>query len=199
MALDEGATQIAAVIAVLLAGRPYLPLDPRQPLTRQMSIVDDAGVDVLLDGRRRYSHLPDALRLWSDRPYPGPVHSQPWSRPAAPGPDELAYVIYTSGSAGRRKASRVSHHAVRATLDDIVDRFQLHRQDRVLGLSGLSFDLSVFDIFGTFCSRGRGRVAGVRTGAVIPLAGPSSSMTMVCRWSIVFRLSLRCSSSTWRS
>ena len=151
MALDKGAAQIAAVIAVLLAGRPYLPLDPRQPATRQTSILDDAGVDVLLTDGAGPHTWPDALTVVPIDHIPAPDMAA--SVPARnTGPDELAYVIYTSGSTGRPKGVAVSHRAVRATLDDIVDRFQLHHQDRVLGLSGLSFDLSVFDIFGTFAA-----------------------------------------------
>ena len=151
VALDKGAAQIAAVIAVLLAGRPYLPLDPRQPATRQTSILDDAGVDVLLTDGAGPHTWPDALTVVPIDHIPAPDMAA--SVPARnTGPDELAYVIYTSGSTGRPKGVAVSHRAVRATLDDIVDRFQLHHQDRVLGLSGLSFDLSVFDIFGTFAA-----------------------------------------------
>lgn len=151
VALDKGAAQVAAVIAVLLAGRPYLPLDSRQPPTRQMSILDDAGVDVLLTNSTDTHRWPDALTVIPIDHIPDfeAASSVPAGKTDA---DELAYVIYTSGSTGRPKGVAVSHRAVRATLDDIVDRFQLRPQDRVLGLSGLSFDLSVFDIFGTFAA-----------------------------------------------
>jgi amino acid adenylation domain len=151
VALDKGAAQITAVIAVLLAGRPYLPLDPRQPATRQTSILEDAAVDVLLTDGTDPHTWPDALTaIPIDRI---PALGTAASVPAEKGdPNALAYVIYTSGSTGHPKGVAVSHRAVRATLDDIVDRFQLHPQDRVLGLSGLSFDLSVFDLFGTFAA-----------------------------------------------
>lgn len=63
-------------------------------------------------------------------------------------PDDLAYVIYTSGSTGRPKGVAITHRAASNTVGDILERFKLTEYDRTLGLSALSFDLSVFDIFG---------------------------------------------------
>ena len=65
---------------------------------------------------------------------------------------DLAYVIYTSGSTGTPKGVMIDHHGAINTLTDINERIKLSSKDRVLALSSLSFDLSVFDIFGTlFC------------------------------------------------
>jgi amino acid adenylation domain-containing protein len=63
-------------------------------------------------------------------------------------PGDVAYVIYTSGSTGQPKGVVVSHAAAMNTIADIQQRFAVCMSDRLLGLSSLSFDLSVFDIFG---------------------------------------------------
>lgn len=76
--------------------------------------------------------------------------------PAAPLPEvagdvtDLAYIIFTSGSTGTPKGVMIDHRAAMNTLEDINERFGLNAQDRVFGLSSLSFDLSVYDAFAPF-------------------------------------------------
>ena len=67
---------------------------------------------------------------------------------------ELAYVIYTSGSTGQPKGVRIGHAAALNTIAAINREFAVTGQDRVLGLSELSFDLSVYDIFGVLGAGG---------------------------------------------
>ena len=59
----------------------------------------------------------------------------------------LAYIIFTSGSTGVPKGVAVTHAAALNTLHDCRVRFQITPDDRLLALSELSFDLSVFDLF----------------------------------------------------
>jgi len=75
---------------------------------------------------------------------------------AAPdqGPDDLAYVIYTSGSTGRPKGVAIDHRGAVNTVLDVNRRFGVGPADRVFALSSLSFDLSVYDLFGTLAAGG---------------------------------------------
>ena len=66
----------------------------------------------------------------------------------------LAYVIYTSGSTGNPKGVAIAHHSAVNTLYDLEQRFAVQPQDRVLAVSSLSFDLSVYDLFGVLGSGG---------------------------------------------
>jgi amino acid adenylation domain-containing protein len=72
--------------------------------------------------------------------------------PAVPG--DLAYVIFTSGSTGIPKGVMIQHRAAANTIRDINQRFGVNAADRVLALSSLSFDLSVYDIFGVLAAGG---------------------------------------------
>ncbi|HAF2163783.1 TPA: AMP-binding protein, partial [Salmonella enterica] len=63
-------------------------------------------------------------------------------------PESEAYIIFTSGSTGEPKGVMVSHAAAVNTLEDINRRFGVTAQDRLLAVSALDFDLSVYDIFG---------------------------------------------------
>jgi amino acid adenylation domain-containing protein len=70
------------------------------------------------------------------------------------GPEDLAYVIYTSGSTGQPKGVMIEHGTVSNTIQSINRRFSVGPQDRCLGLSSFSFDLSVYDVFGMFAAGG---------------------------------------------
>lgn len=69
-------------------------------------------------------------------------------------PEDLAYVIFTSGSTGEPKGVMIDHRAALNTVVDVNQRFAVGPQDRVLGVSSLSFDLSVWDIFGILSAGG---------------------------------------------
>ncbi|MEE8586417.1 MAG: non-ribosomal peptide synthetase, partial [Acidobacteriota bacterium] len=69
-------------------------------------------------------------------------------------PDDLAYVIFTSGSTGHPKGVMIEHGAALNTIADINRRFEVGDQDRVLAVSALNFDLSVYDIFGLLAAGG---------------------------------------------
>ena len=56
----------------------------------------------------------------------------------------------TSGSTGNPKGVIISHSAATNTILDINNKFKINSDDRILNISNLSFDLSVYDIFGTF-------------------------------------------------
>jgi pyochelin synthetase len=71
------------------------------------------------------------------------------------GADDLAYVIFTSGSTGVPKGVMIEHRAAANTVADVNRRFGISAADRVLALSSLSFDLSVWDLFGVLGAGGR--------------------------------------------
>ncbi|MUK51037.1 non-ribosomal peptide synthetase [Aliivibrio fischeri] len=147
VALSKNWHQIAATLGVLMAGAVYLPLDPKQPKLRLNKIIELAQVrhvlahskdHLLLDNTERFSTIVvDQLN-----------HTDSEIKPVEVTTEQLAYVIYTSGSTGEPKGVMISHNAAVNTILDINKRYQVNAQDKVLGLAQLSFDLSVFDIFG---------------------------------------------------
>ncbi len=63
--------------------------------------------------------------------------------------DAPAYVIYTSGSTGTPKGVLINQSAVTNTLLDINERYSVTETDVFAAVSSFSFDLSVYDIFGS--------------------------------------------------
>ncbi|MEV6318358.1 amino acid adenylation domain-containing protein [Streptomyces sp. NPDC051776] len=153
--MDKGWEQVVAVLGTLLAGGAYVPVDTAQPTARRDTILADAGARTVLSQSWLLEHgdLPDALTMLAVDELPestDPVG--PAERRADP--DDLAYVIYTSGSTGTPKGVMVSHRAAGNTIQDINRRHRMTPEDRALGLAGLGFDLSVYDLFGPLSAGG---------------------------------------------
>jgi pyochelin synthetase len=147
--MDKGWEQVVAVLGTLLAGGAYLPVDTAQPPARRDTILADAAVRTVLTQSwlAEVDDLPESVSaIIVDQLPEGVV---PGTAPARRcGPDDLAYVIYTSGSTGTPKGVMISHRAALNTVQDINRRYTLTADDRVLGIAGLGFDLSVYDLFG---------------------------------------------------
>ncbi|HBL28881.1 MAG TPA: non-ribosomal peptide synthetase, partial [Acidobacteria bacterium] len=60
----------------------------------------------------------------------------------------------TSGSTGTPKGVMIEHRGAVNTLLDVNRRFAVGPEDRVLAVSALSFDLSVYDVFGLLAAGG---------------------------------------------
>lgn len=145
--MPKGADQAVAAYGVLLAGAAYLPLDSNAPAARRDRVLNNAKVRHVLGQSQALplTPLPDSLQWHAVDQLP----TAPAAFEAAAGsPDDLAYVIYTSGSTGEPKGVMISHRAALNTVQDINRRFRVNTDDRVLGLAQLSFDLSVYDLFG---------------------------------------------------
>ncbi len=147
--------RIVAVLGVLESGAAYLPIDPTLPNERIAYLLEDGQVELVLTQSWLDEGLawPEAVqRIRIDDPSladedPGPL-------PPVQKVDDLAYVIFTSGSTGHPKGVMIDHRGAVNTIRDVNERFAIGPEDRVLALSNLSFDLSVYDIFGLLAAGG---------------------------------------------
>ncbi|MEU2233876.1 amino acid adenylation domain-containing protein [Streptomyces vietnamensis] len=152
----KGWEQVVAVLGVLAAGGAYVPVDPDLPQERIGRLLERTGTRHVLTQSALRDRLPapSAVTVWSvdeDAVWSG-VSDAPlaWVQAAS----DLAYVIFTSGSTGEPKGVMIDHRGAVNTVVDVNERFRIGEGDRVLGLSSLSFDLSVWDIFGVLAAGG---------------------------------------------
>lgn len=151
IAMHKGSAQMAAVMGVLLAGAAYVPVDPALPVKRQRELMDIAGVAHIVTEpsvlRPEVLEGPwVALAFHSDmRSTYGPHHA---SALQATELDRIAYTIFTSGTTGVPKGVVIDHKGASNTVLAMNAMIGLDRSDRVMAVSSLSFDLSVYDIFG---------------------------------------------------
>ncbi|MEU6755467.1 amino acid adenylation domain-containing protein [Streptomyces sp. NPDC046685] len=156
----KSAEQIAAVLGILAAGAAYVPIGVDQPDERRARILELSGVQVVLDGRGTAQPAPAGIEVLT---IDEAMLAAPLDAPVAADPDDTAYVIFTSGSTGLPKGVEVSHRAAVNTVEDVNERFAIGSEDRVLAVSALDFDLSVWDVFG-FLAVGGGAVLVPESG-----------------------------------
>ncbi|MEU8029626.1 amino acid adenylation domain-containing protein [Streptomyces sp. NPDC049099] len=152
VSLPKGPDQIVAVLGVLAAGAAYVPVGVDQPAARRERIHRLAGV------RLAVTEAGGAGTLVPDGITAVPVDAAP-SMDVAAAPvdvptDALAYVIFTSGSTGDPKGVEITHQAAANTVTDVNERYEVTESDRVLAVSALDFDLSVYDVFGPLSAGG---------------------------------------------
>lgn len=155
VALPKSPAQLVAVLGVHRCGAGYVPVDPNWPAARIKAVCERAGITHAVVAVGRRPELPDGVRVSEvdDRGAPA-VLATGAAELGTADPADLAYVIFTSGSTGVPKGVAIEHRQARTTVDDITDRFAITAQDRVLALSALSFDLSVYDVFGVLGAGG---------------------------------------------
>lgn len=153
--MEPGWEQVVAALAILEAGAAYLPIDPGLPAERLRYLLHHGEVRLVLTQSRVEPRIDwpaqiqrfcvDALDLQGQ----DVVELESLQTP-----ESLAYVIYTSGSTGLPKGVMIDHRGAVNTILDINARFRVDARDRVLALSEYTFDLSVYDIFGTLAAGG---------------------------------------------
>ncbi|WP_156661226.1 non-ribosomal peptide synthetase, partial [Mycobacterium sp. 852002-51163_SCH5372311] len=153
--LPRSAEAIMALLAVLKTGAAYLPIDPAQPAARLEFMLADAGPMAAITTAELRPRLAGHDLLIIDIEDTG-IGDHPRAglpAPAAPAPDDIAYLIYTSGTTGIPKGVAVTHRNVARLLKSL---------DPEIGHAGvwtqchsLSFDFSVWEIWGALLSGGR--------------------------------------------
>jgi amino acid adenylation domain-containing protein len=149
--LERSIDAMVTLLAVVKAGGAFVPLDPAYPDERLAMMVSDSAPRVLVTTRSlagRFTNAPSTVvaTLEDLRVASAAQSDDALADPA--GPDDPAYVIYTSGSTGVPKGVIVTHRAVCNTLLSARGDFGLDEHDRMLQLAPLSFDPSVWQIFG---------------------------------------------------
>ncbi|MCX5052512.1 MULTISPECIES: non-ribosomal peptide synthetase [unclassified Streptomyces] len=133
--LPRGADLLVAVLAVLKSGAAYLPLDPADPPARLTAAAEP-------------------LLVLDDATPPG-LAGLPVTAPCpALDPAHPVCVLPTSGSTGRPKAVCLTHEAVAELVRWAGLEFGPARLARMLAATPLTFDVSLFELFGPLCAGG---------------------------------------------
>jgi amino acid adenylation domain-containing protein len=172
--MPKSPTAIVAMLGILKADCCYVPLDPASPAPRLAKIVASADPRMILAASGGATALaalltedilPHPVRVgWMDpdRRTGAPfapaltlddVRTAPNMRPGyGNGAADRAHILYTSGSTGTPKGVMITHANVLRFVEWAVAYFHITAQDKNSGHSPLHFDLSTFDVFGTFAA-----------------------------------------------
>jgi amino acid adenylation domain-containing protein len=148
--LERSLEMVVGVLGILKTGAAYVPLDPNFPPERLSYMMSDANIKVLLTEEAIISQLPShGVRLVSIDGEASNIALCSDRKPSINGfdPECPAYVIYTSGSTGKPKGVQVPHRAVVNFLTSMQREPGLTKDDILVAITTLSFDISVLEIF----------------------------------------------------
>ena len=153
ISMSKSIGQIVAALGILYAGGVYVPVSLDQPLERRHSIYQGAGTTLVLvsnhDANTDVTLADIEFLAWQTA-----ISHSALPTPRIVEATEPAYIIYTSGSTGMPKGVIISHRGAQNTCAELNRRYAVTAKDRVLALSALHFDLSVYDIFGLLSAGG---------------------------------------------
>lgn len=129
----------AAIIAIWLEGKAYVPLNPEMPRERNENIINQAGLKTIIDSSEIALFQDFKLIRTSNLPI-----TEINVIPKSTTENGLAYILFTSGTTGQPKGVPIT----RANLAGFANAFDLMglnitQTDRCLQMFELTFDLSV--------------------------------------------------------
>ena len=152
--LPRGNEMIVSLLATIMAGGCYVPLDPEYPEERLRFILEDSGARVVISHSQHRSPFPSLREVSFDAPGKPAPTALPTVAPDAP-----AYVIYTSGSTGKPKGCLITHRNVVRLLKNQRFDFPLGPDDVWIVAHSFCFDFSVWEMYGALTYGGRVVVA----------------------------------------
>lgn len=169
--LDRSHHLPVALLAVLLTGAAYMPLDPGTPSARVALCLEDGAPSVILTERSRLGDLPVSaarvLVLEDILEQPDTVSFIE----AKVDSNALAYVIHTSGSTGRPKGVEVRHAGVVNLLLSMQQEPGFTADDILVAVTTVSFDIAVLELFLPLVTGGKVVIASRETATDPSLLG----------------------------
>lgn len=169
--MNRSPEMIISLFAILKSGGTYVPIEPHLPDARIIRLLASLGCRKLVIDKQQIERLagvrkavPNLEQVYCfDLPQTdthcanietdtGKYGNDNLNRPVSA--DDVAYVIFTSGSSGMPKGVVVRHQPVINLIEWVNNTYHIGRYDKVLFVSSLSFDLSVYDIFGLLAAGG---------------------------------------------
>lgn len=136
---------LIVIMGILKAGAAYIPIDPDNPLGRQLYILENSKAKLLITESKTSHHFKSYQKeiLVLDRSSTE-IKKFPTTNPTITNSEtDLAYVIYTSGSTGKPKGVMITHRNVTTFVTWFSDAIKNGHTPLFDFSSSISFDFAV--------------------------------------------------------
>ena len=168
--LDKSLETVLAIYGIMKAGAAYVPLDPRSPVSRLVTIIHDCQLKGIISQDNKASVLSEVCEQQGILQFIVGLASVEnincrvflWDDVASMAADkaphvriidqDLAYIMYTSGSTGNPKGIMHTHYSGLSYARMSAETYEVNHQDVLSNHSPLHFDMSTFDyLTGPLC------------------------------------------------
>lgn len=137
---------VPAIVGIIAAGAACVPIDPSNPPDRITTMLEDAGLSLILTGNGTPARLLEPP--WETLAWNTPAKADaPRRSPPVVGPEDPAYLLFTSGSTGRPKGVLLSHRGLVNHMEWMQREFPLGSDDAVLQKTTVAFDASIWEFW----------------------------------------------------
>jgi amino acid adenylation domain-containing protein len=132
----------AAIWALWLSGKAYVPLHPNQPLDRILEIIELSKINSVLDSSKESKYSNYIKVILTSSLEPNDCGVLPYDGTIEDG--KLAYLLFTSGSTGKPKGVSITRGNLAAFAESMSDTgLSINSNDRCIQPFDLTFDFSV--------------------------------------------------------
>jgi hybrid polyketide synthase/nonribosomal peptide synthetase FtdB len=153
--MEKSLEMVIVVLAILKAGRAFVPLDPGYPPDRITHMLADSGAKQICSLSGLAKSLPEtgAELILLDEIKDELLGESAMDAEESAAPESIAYLIYTSGTTGIPKGVRVTRRNLYATYKAWESAYDLRAEPGAhLQMAGFSFDVFCGDYVRALCS-----------------------------------------------
>ena len=150
--INRSFEMMVGLLGILKAGGAYVPIDPTYPQSRMAYILNDANCELVLSQEDIKLPKTKSEIIYLDTDWDKISRESSENVKSRVESGDLAYVIYTSGSTGTPKGVMIEHGNVNAFLHWCYREFGNSKFNKMLFVTSICFDLSIFEIFFTLTS-----------------------------------------------